>query len=607
MATRTFVLLLGSAASLLTADPVDQELERKFTQSVKPFLASYCVSCHSGQNPAAQFDLRHYASMPEVIRDHPRWHLVMEKLAHGEMPPRGLKQPPDSERQQIIEWVDSMRKQEARKHAGDPGPVLARRLSNAEYNYTIRDLTGADIRPAREFPVDPANPSGFDNSGESLAMSPALLTKYIQAAREVSTHLVLQPEGFTFAPHPMLAESDREKYTIQRIVAFYERQATDYADYFQAAWRYKHRAALSRPDSTLEREAAEAKVSGKYLPMVWEILESREDDAGPLAVLRSMWKRLPPPDLKQPDLVREACVKMRDYVVKIRTYTARQFSTPMLPGLSAASQPLMAWKLHSFAEHRRDFDRSALQVEGEPLPKLPVLPGMGRDVVGGVRGVNQDTVALRSQIRVMKARFGDPDLFVPAGQRERYEAALARLSSVFPDAFYIRERGRFYPDDSEDKGRLLSAGFHNVMGYFRDDLPLQELILDEAGKKELDRLWLEFDTIADQTTRTYVQFFFNQSGEIEGRGRESGSFRPGDKDVTSEKVIFSVRDQYLERAAKSDNPIATQSIKDHFARVNAAIRTVEKARLDAEPTHLEALVKFAGRAYRRPIGARELP
>jgi hypothetical protein len=59
--------------------------------------------------------------------------------------------------------------------------VLARRLSNAEYDYTIRDLTGVDIRPTREFPVDPANQAGFDNSGESLAMSPALVKKYLDA------------------------------------------------------------------------------------------------------------------------------------------------------------------------------------------------------------------------------------------------------------------------------------------------------------------------------------------------------------------------------------------------------------------------------------------
>ena len=144
-----------------------------------------------------------------------------------------------------------MRNEEIRKHAGDPGPVLARRLSNAEYNYTIRDLTGVDMQPTREFPVDPANQAGFDNSGESLTMSPALLNKYLQAAREVADHMVLTPDGFDFAPYPMLVETDRDQFAIQRIVDFYESQPTDYADYFEAAWRYKYRAALGKPNATL--------------------------------------------------------------------------------------------------------------------------------------------------------------------------------------------------------------------------------------------------------------------------------------------------------------------------------------------------------------------
>ena len=36
----------------------------------------------------------------------------------------------------------------------------------------------------------------------------------------------------------------------------------------------------------------------------------------------------------------------------------------------------------------------------------------------------------------------------------------------------LPERGRFYPIDTIDKGRYLGAGFHNVMGYFRDDAVL---------------------------------------------------------------------------------------------------------------------------------------
>jgi hypothetical protein len=87
---------------------------------------------------------------------------------------------------------------------------------------------------------------------------------------------------------------------------------------------------------------------------------------------------------------------------------------------------------------------------------------------------------------------------VPAAPAERakYEAAFQRFCSIFPDAFYISERGRDYvgkPKGEQEKGRLLSAGFHSMMGYFRDDGPLVELILDDSQQQELDRLWQELD------------------------------------------------------------------------------------------------------------------
>jgi hypothetical protein len=146
----------------------------------------------------------------------------------------------------------------------------------------------------RQFPVDPANTAGFDNSGESLTMSPALLNKYLQAARLVADHMVLKPDTIDFAPHLMQVESDHDKYAIQRIIAFYNAQPTDYADYFQAAWRYRYRAALGKPGATLASTAADAKVSAKYLPLVWSILHDK-NAAGPVAKLQGMWNAMPAP------------------------------------------------------------------------------------------------------------------------------------------------------------------------------------------------------------------------------------------------------------------------------------------------------------------------
>ncbi len=585
-----FFLILALGPLVLSAQ-TDAKLSQRFDSTVKPFLASHCNGCHSGAKPAAQLNLAGYKDLSAVVQDHPHWALVAERLKAGDMPPKPLPQPDAAKSKSVIEWIETVRRNEAKKNAGDPGIVLARRLNNAEFDYAIRDLTGVDIRPSREFPVDPANPEGFDNTGESLAMSPTLLNKYLQAARMVANQMVLTPDSIAFAPHPMLVETDREKYAIQRIVNFYLSQPTDYADYFLAAWRQKHRAILGPTASS---------VSPKYLPLIVKALEGPAEAVGPLAHIQKLWRELPTPKKGELDLAKPQTIAMRDYVVRVRGLIAKHYASPVVKGLSTTSQPLMNWKLNEFAKNRRDFDREALLVEGEPLPVPPAAPKPGAFFVRFAG----DVVAAQAKVKMVEARLADPEpLRVPAGQRERYEAAFARFADLFPDAFFISERGRFYPDLTQDQGRLLSAGFHNVMGYFRDDEPLKELILDEKQRKELDRLWLEFDFIADHTIRTYVQYFFNQSGEILGNGRESGSERPLNNEVTDEVIIMGLRDSYLRLVMQdsTNNPVALDAINAHFKKVNASIRSILKVRAESEPLHLKALTEFAARAWRRPL------
>src|SRR5688500_5684607 len=77
-----------------SASPTSEaDLARGFTATVRPFLDSYCVTCHGGATPAAQFDLRAYTDLQSVVRDYPRWSLVQEKLHASEMPPEQAKQP----------------------------------------------------------------------------------------------------------------------------------------------------------------------------------------------------------------------------------------------------------------------------------------------------------------------------------------------------------------------------------------------------------------------------------------------------------------------------------------------------------------------------------
>ncbi|MEX2142429.1 MAG: DUF1587 domain-containing protein [Pirellulales bacterium] len=315
----TVSLILGVAGTNASdrGEPAGDALAVAFTKSVQPFLKANCLTCHADKEPEAELDLSKYTSLGEATGALGTWELILERLAAGEMPPEDAdRQPSAKERQAAIDWIKALRKREAERSAGNPGRVLARRLSNAEFNYTVRDLTGVDIQPAKEFPVDPANEAGFDNTGDSLTMTPALLQKYLDAARSVAAHLVLRPEEFTFAPHPAITDTDRDKYCVRRIIDFYQRQPTGYADYFQAAWRYKHRVALGQPTATLEQIAEEDGVSAKYLATVWAQLSDEEHPVGPLVRLQSLWQALPSPESSELAAVRSGCEAMRDYVTE---------------------------------------------------------------------------------------------------------------------------------------------------------------------------------------------------------------------------------------------------------------------------------------------------
>jgi hypothetical protein len=588
-------IFLGLAATPALAAGTTT-LDARFTGTVQPFVGKYCAGCHSGPQATAQLDLKSYASVSQVKEDFARWTLLSERLSAHEMPPkRAPRQPSDAERQAIVDFVHAVRAEEIKRLGGDPGTVLARRLSNAEYDNTIRDLTGQDLRVARQFPVDPANQAGFDNSGESLTMSPALLNKYLTAARQIGDTMVLTPNGIDFAAHSMRVETDREKYSIQRIIAFYKAQPTDYADYFEAAWRFKNRGAHK---ASLNSIAAQMHLSAKYLPMVWAILHDK-DAIGPVAKLQAMWNALP-----AAGRARAAKTEaMRDFVVRLRAGTAMQFSAPVVKGLPGQSEPLHNWRLKEYAAAHRQSDPDALRPDNAPAPPqmtVPKYPPLHEDA------------SPRWSVIMANARASDPDLVYPAGQKAKYQKAFARFASVFPDTFVVSERGRYWPDNTTDQGRLLSAGYHNTGGYYRDDTALMQLILDKKGQDKLNALWDEFDFVGHQTEHTWVQYFFNQSGEVDGNvngnlSTESGSKRPVGHEVTDTFVINWLQDKYLARAAADPNndKAAPAAIRDFFHTNDAVLRRMEKARIAAEPKQVAALQDFAARAWRRPLTAAE--
>ncbi len=165
-----------------------------FKQHVVPFLAQHCVSCHSGEEPEAGVGFDRYTTSANVQTDYDLWEKVVRLLKEKQMPPADEIQPTSEETVAAIESIQTELAGfdcAAQKH---PGQVTLRRLNKPEYNNTIRDLVGLDLRLSDSFPSDDVG-NGFDNIGDVLTIPPILLEKYLAAAQEVASKVMADPEA----------------------------------------------------------------------------------------------------------------------------------------------------------------------------------------------------------------------------------------------------------------------------------------------------------------------------------------------------------------------------------------------------------------------------
>src|SRR5713101_5918627 len=165
----------------------------EFDRSVQPFLARTCYMCHNAETKSAGLNLEALQTASSITQSREIWERILRKLRAGEMPPKGLPRPNPEELKTVISWIEGEFSRADRLVKPDPGRVTVRRLNRAEYNNTVRDLLGVDLRPADNFPQDDSG-YGFDNIGEVLSLSSVLMEKYLAAAEQVARTALLGPD-----------------------------------------------------------------------------------------------------------------------------------------------------------------------------------------------------------------------------------------------------------------------------------------------------------------------------------------------------------------------------------------------------------------------------
>jgi hypothetical protein len=205
------VLILSALTCLVSSSAPAAE----FSGAEQAFLKKYCQSCHAGAAAEAQFDLVTLAGDLTDRGLFSRWERVYQRIFRGEMPPVDAEQPAVGERQAYLRALGAAL---TTAHQQQKGTVL-RRLNRREYENTLNDLFGTNLKLADLLPED-GRSHEFENVGEALSISAVQMRKYLEAINLVLGEV---PERTVEPPEP------------RRVLASYA-TTRDAAQFLQKVW-----------------------------------------------------------------------------------------------------------------------------------------------------------------------------------------------------------------------------------------------------------------------------------------------------------------------------------------------------------------------------------
>lgn len=617
-----------------------------------PVLKQYCSQCH-GKAAMGGFSLD---KMTSVGDHYQQWNKVAQAIEQRLMPPAKMPQPSDEERKQAVTWIRARLSEYASKNAGDPGRVTVRRLTSAEYGYTIKDLTGIDLKVDGDFVSDSVGGEGFTNFGDVQFMQDAYLERYLNAAKNVAEYAVIGSGPIGFFPDP--GKSGFEISAITRIQDIYNANGfravsgeggkpfglERYSRAFYACWRYANRKAFGEPNVTLAALAAREKSSPRFVEHLWSVMQEPAPTY-PTSVVVEAFRRLPKPvpsDLTASDVAgRAASVTVQKAVVDwVRWIFAAGEEAEGGQGderslnLDDASLTVKAKHHFRFASRVRKghplriflsagsanpvskdkpvilWHNAMLRFRNEKAPFGAGIPVesvnkavMDKDMMLPVDFVIPDdatSMELQVDAEIAPQEFGDAIVRVVLSDRE--EAAKGRPVSVLlgdPKGVGFQawkknviEFGQKLPHNSQgeanpaDKDPIPAPynnaynqperdGFHSKVKYYRTDSFLYDKILDDATRKRLDQAWADL-LVSFEYHDEFLRYVASKY-KLDLKKRGIAELQIAEIEAMPEeprKYVRALRAEY-------DAALAAQA--------------------SAQTGHVEDCLRFAAKAWRRPL------
>lgn len=169
----------------VTAGEVANARQWNVKTHVLPVLEKACFDCHGGGSNDGNLDIEALMAQTPLVKNRHRWDHVIAQIENRTMPPPDANEVADADRKILAAWFRDQLQNFDFASVRDPGFEAAKRLTHEEYNNTIRDLIGIDLRPADQLPADLSTSGGFDNDESSLFLHDGLLERYVGLAEFV--------------------------------------------------------------------------------------------------------------------------------------------------------------------------------------------------------------------------------------------------------------------------------------------------------------------------------------------------------------------------------------------------------------------------------------
>jgi cytochrome c553 len=196
-------LIPASASRSLAEDAAS------FERTVRPLLTRHCVSCHGGNEPAANMRL----DMPEAsfanAAARASWEKVHSQLVRGEMPPPDMPRLSADDLDTLTSWIRRESERGLIAERGAASRTVMRRLTRVEYARLLADVLGLEFQNVRlslheKLPLDPQG-EGPVNDGELLRFETLHFQSYVDLAERAVAAVIVdgdRPEPFTYEIDP---------------------------------------------------------------------------------------------------------------------------------------------------------------------------------------------------------------------------------------------------------------------------------------------------------------------------------------------------------------------------------------------------------------------